>query len=188
MKASVTSKEEILQVCRSIVADKGLLAVNMRSVAAECHIALGTLYNYYSDKDELLIATIESIWKEIFHMNMRKRKKSEELFSEYVSDMYECIQKGAEEYPDFFTAHSISIARAKRGEAKSTMEHYFAHMKEGMRKVLEADCEVSEEAFSYSFTESEFIDFVLNQILLLLIQKKANCEVLIEIIRRVIYR
>ena len=68
------------------------------------------------------------------------------------------------------------------------MEHYFAHMKEGMRKVLEADCEVSEEAFSDSFTESEFIDFVLDQILLLLIQKKANGEALIEIIRRVIYR
>lgn len=77
MNTGVTSKEAIMQVCRQIVAAKGLPALNMRLVADECHIALGTLYNYYSDKNELLIATVESIWKDIFHMN----QKCENCFS-----------------------------------------------------------------------------------------------------------
>ena len=41
----ITSKEAIMQVCRRIVAEKGMNALNMRLVADECGIALGTLYN-----------------------------------------------------------------------------------------------------------------------------------------------
>lgn len=38
-----------------------------------------------------------------------------------------------------------------------------------------------------TFTESEFIDFVLDNILLLLVQGKTNCDTLMEIIHRAIY-
>lgn len=71
MNPCVTSKEAILQVCRSIVATEGLSALNMRTVADECHIALGTLYGYYSNKDDLLLSTIDSVWKDIFHMSQK---------------------------------------------------------------------------------------------------------------------
>ena len=71
MNTVITSQEAIMQVCRRIVAEKGLKALNMRLVADECHIALGTLYNYYGDKDELVLATVESIWRDIFHAGQR---------------------------------------------------------------------------------------------------------------------
>ena len=99
MNPSITSKEEILQVCRNIVAEKGLSALNMRLVADTCHIALGTLYNYFSNKDELMLSTVESVWKDIFHMNQKHR--TDFSFSEYVKYIFECVQKGAEEYPNF---------------------------------------------------------------------------------------
>lgn len=63
----VTSRESILRTCRGIVAENGISALNMRLVAERCHIALGTLYNYDQDKDALILAVVESIWKEIFH-------------------------------------------------------------------------------------------------------------------------
>ena len=67
MNKGATSREYIMQVCRKIASAQGLETLTMRRVARECGIALGTLYNYYSDKDELLIAAVESIWREIFH-------------------------------------------------------------------------------------------------------------------------
>ena len=44
MNTVITSREAIMQVCRCIVAEKGMKALNMRLVADQCHIALGTLY------------------------------------------------------------------------------------------------------------------------------------------------
>jgi len=40
----------------------------LKTVASECGIALGSLYNYFSSKSELLSATIEAVWKDIFQM------------------------------------------------------------------------------------------------------------------------
>ncbi|MDY4079811.1 MAG: TetR/AcrR family transcriptional regulator [Clostridium sp.] len=185
LNTSITSKEAILQVCRDIVASKGLAAVNMRSVADKSQIALGTLYNYYDNKDELLLATVEEIWKDIFHMD--HRCPAELSFPKYVEYIFECVQKGAENYPDFFSAHSICIANSEKEKAKCTMKHCFKHMKEGLLEVLQTDSNVSVDAFSTSFEKLDFIDFVLDNLLMLLVQGKKSCEMLIEIIQRTIY-
>ena len=185
MNTVITSKEAIMQVCRRIVAEKGLKALNMRLVADECHIALGTLYNYYADKDELVLATVESIWRDIFHAEQRCGTGLS--FPDYVADLYTRIRKGAEAYPGFLTGQSISIASAKRGEAKSAMEHTFAHMKAGMLEVLRADQAVREDSFTASFSKENFVDFVLDSMLVLLVQGRPDCAVLQEVICRVIY-
>ncbi|MGN0204617.1 MAG: TetR/AcrR family transcriptional regulator [Coprococcus sp.] len=186
MNVNATSKEDIMRVCRQIAARQGLSALNMRAVARECHIALGTLYNYYSDKDELLIAAVESVWKDIFHMDGICEKALS--FSDYVCDIFNCMQKGAAEYPNFLSGHSISIAKSRRGEAKSTMEQYFEHMKSGMLAVLRSDQAVDHTVFSQDFTESDFIDFVLDNLLLFLIKQKNSCTLLVELVRRIIYQ
>lgn len=185
MNTVITSKEAIMQVCRRIVAEKGLKALNMRLVADECHIALGTLYNYYADKDELVLATVESVWRDIFHAD--QQCVADVSFSDYVADLYARIRQGAEAYPNFLTGHSISIAGSKRGEAKSAMEHTFAHMKAGMQEVLQADQTVQENTFTSSFSQEKFVDFVLDSMLVLLVQGRPDCAVLQEVICRVIY-
>ncbi|MGM9589139.1 MAG: TetR/AcrR family transcriptional regulator [Faecousia sp.] len=160
-------------------------ALNMRSVSKECHIALGTLYNYYADKDALVLATVESIWREIFHGV--HQKVTGVSFPDYVAEIFAHIVKGAEAYPGFLTGHSISIASDKRDEAKSIMEHTFAHMKAGMLEVLQSDPTVSGNAFPPAFSKEDFVGFVLDHLLILLVQGQPDCHVLLEIIRRVIY-
>ena len=185
MNAAIASKEAIMQVCRRIVAEKGPTALNMRLVADECHIALGTLYNYYEDKDELVLAAVESIWRDIFHPDQRCAAGAS--FPEYVADLYARIRKGAEAYPNFLTGHSVSIVGTRRGEAKSAMERTFAHMKGGMLEVLWADQAVREDAFTAHFSREDFVSFVLDYMLVLLIRGQPDCAVLLEVIRRAIY-
>lgn len=185
MNTVVTSKEAILQVCREIVSEQGLSALNMRSLAEACHVSIGSLYNYFSGKDDLLIATIESVWQDIFHMDQLCR--TDLPFPEYVRWIFESVEHSAQEYPNFFTAHSISIASTGRDKARNLMEHYLSHIKSGMAQVLNADNRVRTNAFSRTFTQSELIDFILTNILMLLVQKSANCDILIELIRYALY-
>ncbi len=185
MNQEATSKETIIQVCHQIAATQGLETLTMRRVAEQCGIAPGTLYNYYSNKDDLLIATVESIWKEIFHGD--EGRETVESFPAYVNRLFDRAKNGAVKYPHFITAHSAAFAKSKEGQAKSTMEQYFDHMKAGMLAALQADPQVNETAFSPSFPQSAFIDFVLDNILLLLIRKSESCTILIDMIHRVIY-
>lgn len=167
-------------VLDAIAAQEGLSALSMRTVARECGVALGTLYNYYADKDALLIATVESIWQEIFHTDAGGL--AERPFPERVASLFDCIRRGTQRYPGFLSAHSMVIAGARRGEARRAMEACFAHMKAG----LQADCAVNPAAFSDAFTPSDLVDFALDHLLLLLMKGEEDCALLTEMLRRAI--
>lgn len=186
MHPIVTNKDEIMQACRKIASQEGLSAVNMRSVAKECGIALGTLYNYYEDKDALLLAAVHSVWMDIFHMDHREFEHMS--FIECVSALFDSAHKGSLQYPGFVSAHSLLIAGTKKTEARTEMDHVFTHMKEGLLSVLSQDVDINQTVFSPSFTEEDFIDIVLDQLVLLLTKNEDGCHTLIELIRRVIYR
>ena len=184
MNTVVTSKEEIMRACREIVSEEGLSAVSMRAVAKRCGVALGSLYNYFSNKDELVLKTVESVWQDIFHMD--RSCETERSFLKTVTWIFESVQNGAREYPNFFTAHSLSIASDEKVRAKSTMAACLGHMKAGMAAALRADPTVRKDAFSEDFPEADFLDFVLNSILLLLLKQEKDCRVLLEMIRRAV--
>lgn len=66
MNPMETSREEILEVSGA-VRRQGWEAVNVRAVASACGVAVGTLYNYFPSRDALVAASVESVWKDIFH-------------------------------------------------------------------------------------------------------------------------
>ena len=185
MNTVVTSRDAILQTCRELVSESGLSSLNMRAVARKCNVALGSLYNYFPSKSALTLAAIESVWQDIFHMEYHC--EAPPSFPAYVQWIFQRVQTGMVEYPQFFTAHSISFASEEKGRAREMMEQYFVHMKRGMQEALARDPLVRENAFDETFSQSDLIDFVLSGLLSLLVGHKPSCSVLLEMIRRAIY-
>ena len=179
---TITSKEEILKAGRKIAQEKGLSAINMRSVAAECNIALGTLYNYYSNKDELVLAVIESIWKDIFHI---KECKDDISFLDFVVFIFSCLKDSKEKYPNFFVTHSMILESKVKDVAKDRMNNCFIHIKAMMLSVLENDKTIDSSCFSKSFSKNDFISFVFSNILLTELNA-IDEQALIEVIKRII--
>ena len=185
MNTVVTSREEILTACRQLVATSGLAAVNMRKVAQLCHVALGSLYYYFPSKDELLLATVESVWDDIF--NSEKLTHAALPFDRYITNFFEHLKRGILKYPNFFTVHSLSFSTRGQAKGQKTMQKYLTKMKTTMLQVLQKDQAVQPDVFSDVFTEDEFVDFIIMHMMSLMLQKDFNYTVLIEIIRRIIY-
>lgn len=168
-----------------MVSERGLSALNMRSVAQACHLAVGSLYHYFPNKDDLVIATVARVWQDIFHMDQTCHANLP--FPEYVQWIFDSVQQGAKKYPHFLTAHSLSFASTGKGKAKDAMEQYFTHIRLGMTEALHADPAIPEGVFHAGYPEAEFVEFVLTNLLALLMQQKSRCDVLLETIRRAIY-
>ena len=64
MKKAITTKEKILENAKKEARRKGLEKIGMREISSASSVVLGTLYNYFPDKESLIIATISSIWNE----------------------------------------------------------------------------------------------------------------------------
>ena len=86
------------------------------------------------------------------------------------------------------TGHSAGIASARRGEARSVMDYTLGHIKAEMMEVLRNDTSVRENAFPPDFSREAFGGFVLDNLMLLLVQGWPNCRMLLEIIRRTLGR
>ena len=68
MRNAVISRDEILEASRLMLQEKGWSAIHMRSVAVRCGVSVGSLYNYFPSKTELVAATVESVWQELFQI------------------------------------------------------------------------------------------------------------------------
>lgn len=97
MNTVVTSKEQILKASRELIRREGWSAVNIRSVAAGCGVSVGSIYNYFDSKADLIGAVVESVWCEIFH-----RPEDAAVFQDTqacVTWLYGRMEYGAKQYP-----------------------------------------------------------------------------------------
>ena len=120
MNAAVTSRQDILEACRQLVRTDGWDAVNIRTVAAACGVAVGSIYNYFGSKAELVSATVESVWCDIFHT-----PEDPDLFQNTESCvrwLYQRILYGAQTYPGFFSMHSARFFHLEKAEGRVRME------------------------------------------------------------------
>lgn len=62
-KAIAGAHDAILEAARRLLVSEGYQGLGMRAIAAECGMALGTLYHYYRAKDEIVYALMEADWK-----------------------------------------------------------------------------------------------------------------------------
>lgn len=185
MNKTVTSKEDILKAGKQIVAENGLQAINMRLVAERCGVAVGSVYNYFSSKNDLTVAIVEAVWNEI--IGDVSVCGLEYDFLENVKSLFCSIKRSGEKYPLFFSDHSAVLAQHGKEQGRAVMESYFKIIKTKLFTSLQNDRRINDSFFSEKCTQTDFVDFVFSNLLSLLIQNKKSCDVLTEIIKSAIY-
>lgn len=186
MNKVVTSKEDILSVSKEMVAANGIQAINMRSVAKQCGVAVGSVYNYFPSKNDLMIAVIDAIWKEIIQDISDCTLSSG--FLENVEKLFYSVKSGGEKYPFFFSIHSMSIAKSGKDKGRETMNQYFAAVKTDLLHSLQNDQRIKQDFFSAKCTQTDFIEFIFSNLISLLMNKQESCDLLLEIIKGTIYK
>lgn len=185
MNTIVTSKEDILKNSRDLILREGLSALNVRSVAAACGVSVGSIYNYFSSKSELMCAIIESIWCEIFH-----QPEDPSVFQDIqscVSWIYDRMAYGYKQYPGFFTFHSLVFIRDEKSDGEQLMYKTWNHILDGLYSVLIHDSKIRPDAFNEQFTQEKFANIIFSLMLSAMFRQDYNPSVVLEVIRRTLY-
>lgn len=185
LNTAVTSKEAILNVSRELIKKQGWTAINIRTVAAACNISTGSIYNYFNSKSDLIAATVESVWCDIFHFP--ENKKDFDSFLSCVEWVFDSMKKGDEKYPGFFTLHSMSFIGKEKSSGQQLMAQSWQHIQDGLYMVLMNDPNVRSESFDESFTQKKFIEIIFSLIISALLQRNYDCTGILGMIRRAIY-
>lgn len=185
MNTIITSKETILEKSRQLVTAQGWSAVNVRTVAAACGVSVGSIYNYFASKSELVAATVESIWCDIFHFS--EQQAEFDSFSGCVRWIFDCIKKGSEKYPGFFASHSMHFLDGGKADGQQLMAQSWEHIQTELFRILEKDKAIRRDAFNDVLTTQKFVDIVFTLIISALIRQNYDDSAILELIRRVIY-
>lgn len=157
----------------------------MRAVAAAANVAVGSVYNYFPSKAELVTATVQDIWRGIFHAAGGYAQAAD--FCACVEWLFTSIRAGAAEYPDFLRAHMSGFAVQDRKKARQAMEEAFGHMRASLEQVLERDERVRPDAFGPDLGREQFVSFVFSSLMASLAREDTSCATLLAVIRRVLY-
>ena len=185
MNINVTSKDKILKVSKTLIQEEGTSSVSIRKVAKASNIAIGSVYNYFNSKDELVNESIEGVWHDVFH-----NSKDEGNFNNIVSCviwMYKKMEEGVKKYPEFFNFDAYSYLKPQDNQENDNMDKTWKHILEGITRVLKIDTKIRKDAFNKDFTEEKFASIIFTLLLNSAIKNDFDSSALIEIIKRSIY-
>ena len=185
MNPMATSKENILQISRKLIQQNGWAGVNIRSVAAACGVSVGCIYNYFGSKTDLLSATVESIWNDIFH-----HPEDEAVFQDTLSCvrwMYRQLEYGCQRYPGFFTHHALGFVQQDTADGKQQMQRAWQHILDALCTVLRNDARIRADAFTEEFTVEKFAEMLFSLMLSALVRQDFDPSTVLEIVQRAVY-
>ena len=185
MNPVATSKSNILKVSREFIQQNGWAGVNIRSVAAACGVSVGCIYNYFESKTELVSATVESIWNDIFH-----RPEDKAIFQDTLSCvrwMYKQLEYGCQRYPGFFTHHALGFVQQDTADGKQQMQRAWQHILDALCTVLRNDTRIRADAFTEEFTVEKFAEMLFSLMLSALVRQDFDPSTVLEIVRRAVY-
>lgn len=184
MKKSVTSKEELCRIARDIARREGIGKLSIRRLADENDIAIGTVYNYYPSKEDLIAAIMEDFWREVFHNN-HFDTESHDFIGSWIG-IYERLGHNLKSFREEFLNEMV-ISHAGRKRGKELEFTFLNHMKESLLRILERDDRVGETVWDDTFTPRRFVDFAFSHMMLLLREQEDDPAYFEEIMKRLIY-
>ncbi len=108
-------REQLLETARAQVAEKGYEKTTIRSVASECGIAVGTVYNYFPSKDMLIASYVADDWREYLErMNGFSTDDPESFFRNIYDSLNEFSERNRSLFSDRDAAKVFSASFPQR--------------------------------------------------------------------------
>lgn len=160
-------KELILSAAKQLASDEGLTQINMRTVAKECGIALGTIYNYYPTKMDLIIAIIESFWAECFSSLHASDLKDFDFFQK-LEYLYFFILKYLEQFKSNWLNDLSSLSTIHKQKGKEKEDEYLSHFITFFERLFQAHKHEFNPNLFNTFTEDYLIHFIFSNFMMML--------------------
>jgi len=171
----------LLASARRIACQQGVEAISIRNLATDVGVSVGTVYNYYESKQDVLLALTEEYWQGV------------------LEELQLCIT--AQRFPDQIAQITIFLRSRMNDCAEILMKSLHAYAEPGKERMavmqsrlkgaliqrLAADSAVRSGVWGGALTQEAFAGFVLQNLLFLLQDKGSDMEPLLEIIRRTLY-
>ena len=172
----------LLDSARAIADTEGIEAVNMRSIAQRAGVATGTVYNYFSSKEDILLALTEEYWKKTLY-EMRTAVTADS-FCGQLEEIFIFLK---ERIDSSGSSLMNSLGEVKKA-GQERMESMQAVLAESLIRRMEQDPSVRKDIWNGTFTMEQYSRFIVANMVMLLRTEPYDFHFFIEMVRRTLCR
>lgn len=188
-RTSVTTRTKIVDEAYRHAQESGLGALSVRSVARDCGVSVGTLYNYFPDKAALTAAVIERFWKEVAFADGAASclaYHEGERFVDFCRRVERTFSAALADFRTNWLGELGGLDARSRQRGRATEHAYFDHICTNLEKVARAD-EAVDSATLEKIGTAELARFIWTSMLDHL-RRNEPCDTLFALLEHALYR
>ena len=150
-------KEELMIKGKEILVNKGYNSLNIRDLAKSCNIGIGTFYNYYQNKDEIVRGIIKTDWEKIVGETNMKISNEDIDFKEKMYIIYDGIYKFLSDFLDTF------MVMVSTGGKKHNTDKILLPYENILKEILKSHKEKGD--INYDISDEKLAKLILNNVI-----------------------
>ncbi len=182
-----TSKEELLDAAFELACEKGLSGVSIRAVATKCGVAVGTVYNWYPAKSDLISDVIALFWREALKDCMPKAAECGD-FVAFCEEAGRRMARAFSRFHDGWLAEIASMRATDLDAAREREQACFSHIRQGLTVAFEKDAHIKRDRLSEEMSPEAVCLLVWDAILASIRRNDESYLTLLALLREVLYR
>ena len=182
-----TSKEELLDAAFELACEKGLSGVNVRAIAAKCGVAVGTVYNWYPSKSDLISDVIALFWRDALKDCMPKAAECDDFIA-FCEELGCRMARAFSKFHDGWLAEIASMRATDLDAAREREQACFSHIRQGLTVAFEKDVHIERDRLSEKMSPEAVCLLVWDAILASIRRNDESYLMFLALLREVLYR
>ena len=180
-------REALLEAAAAVLAEEGPEGLNIRRVAARCGVSVGTVYNFFRDKEELTLAVVEQFWKGLFTSMPGPGGGGRPDLVRHIHIIYQGLWESLRPLgPKRIRA---LLPDDRQGSATPLSRRPpFDQVTKGLEQLLLADPDISTETWNQVMNPARAAEWIFDNLLLSLLRGEESPEFVIAVLESALYR
>ena len=177
-----TLRDTLVALARELAEGEGIGGVNIRALAQRAGVAAGTVYNYFSGKEEILLALTEEYWEEALE-EMEEAVPANQDFPGQLEGILHFLRERLRRSAGTLMG-SLGRGEAEGQERMAAMQ---GRLEESLLRRMERDPWIRGDVWDESFTREGFGRFLMANLARLLREGEQEAEVFLTVVRKIVY-
>ncbi len=179
-------REIILYNANEIALNRGISEISIRAVAKKSGVSVGTVYNYYPSKAEIVVAVIEKFWKEAFEkLNLITLNGENfiEKFQNFYIHLYDYLHNFKQNWLEQISLLNKNVKKL----GKKREEEYFSKIRTLIVLLMDSDRNINEKFKKDGIFKEKIVEFIFDNMLLMLMKHEENIDFFISVLQKALY-
>lgn len=187
-KRSVITSEEILEQAYQLACEQGLRSLSIRSIAAACDVSVGTVYNSYASKTELINDVVGMFWQRAFAETMKTLAAHEgNDFIAFCEALSQSLKSALKEFRKDFLSDLSALSESDRLSAQKREQQSFIHARAGIKQALLGDPRIKQDQLTGALTPDTLAALVWETLIDSARDNMGYDKTLFELLRSALY-